>query len=223
MLAETTLGTEMVLPPAKSTDLIEEDKNTNNTSNSQVSGGPLFVVPWRRNSIHIVRWRIKYRCIALYFAKARESRKRERGRGENLHAVYIDIYIHGIYIYTHMEYAYIIIWNIHIYTSICTHIYKQEYVDTVYTCIQLQTRAHVRIQDQTYTCVLAWVCVKMCSTCTYIRVRFGIFTQHRTWIDLSQGKCWTLASLRCHTSFLAANGRESIRRENEEWARGKKE
>ncbi|XP_063587862.1 dopamine D2-like receptor [Penaeus indicus] len=35
MLAETTLGTEMVLPPAKSTDLIEEDKNTNNTSNSQ--------------------------------------------------------------------------------------------------------------------------------------------------------------------------------------------
>ncbi|KAG7160358.1 Dopamine D2-like receptor-like [Homarus americanus] len=34
MLAETTLGSEVNLPPAKST-LIEEDKNTNNTSNSQ--------------------------------------------------------------------------------------------------------------------------------------------------------------------------------------------
>lgn len=35
MLAETTLGTEVALPPTKSSALIDEDKNTNNTSNSQ--------------------------------------------------------------------------------------------------------------------------------------------------------------------------------------------
>lgn len=44
MLAETTLGTEVALPPTKSTALIDEDKNTNNTSNSQVScGGTVHV------------------------------------------------------------------------------------------------------------------------------------------------------------------------------------